>query len=128
MSIARWVLVGIVAVGCYSPKVPDGKLKCSTSGNKCPEGFFCAPDGTCWKNGHQPTTTMDMSQPPDMAKNVGGALPPHAGSSVVSGAVTAKSENYKIIMTTGAPPGGNTNAASTTFNKRGGPVGATQGK
>jgi hypothetical protein len=126
----------LLVAGCYSPNVADGKLKCSTNGNKCPDGFHCATDGFCWKNGHDPTAMPDMTQPViDMAQPVDSgadAAPPavtaHKGTSILSGGVSARSEHYQIIMSTGQAPGGNANAASSANQKKAGLVGATQGK
>jgi hypothetical protein len=42
------------AFGCgYSPNPESGKLTCSSDG-QCPQGYACAFDNTCWKNGHLP--------------------------------------------------------------------------
>jgi hypothetical protein len=128
--------------GCYSPNVPNGKLKCSTDGNKCPEGFHCATDGTCWKNGQEPGAIVDMAQLPDLSPPIGGDMaqpvnidmgpvivsPARSATSIMSGGVTAKSEHFKIIMSTGQPPGGNGVGSSTNTKKVGGLAGATQQK
>src|SRR3954452_5444344 len=93
------LLVFATMAGCYSPNVPNGQLKCSTGG-KCPDGFHCATDGTCWKNGADPVVMMmpDMTHPPviDMSQPVVpdmGPMPvvPHSATSVMSGGVTATS-------------------------------------
>jgi hypothetical protein len=138
----RFLGIGLIAlVGCYSPSVPNGDLKCS-SGGKCPEGFHCATDGKCWKNGQDPTpgdmATMsgvdagpDMAKPRDMAMMPDAALAPsvpHKGTSVMSGAVKATSQHYTIIMSTGQAPGGNGTATSPTKQLSSGVVGATQKK
>ncbi len=122
MPKARATLAFVAAValaGCFSPNVPNGKLHCSSDG-KCPSGFHCASDRTCWKNGQDPS-------PPDMSggSTVGGG---HAGAAHVVGGVSAKSENYKIVTTTGQAPGGNGKASSASFTSKGGVVGATQNK
>ena len=128
--------------GCYSPNVPNGKLKCSTGDNKCPDGFHCASDGTCWKNGQDPTANPDMLSLPDLSTPAKGDMaqpqnpdmgpvitaPAHSGTSVMSGGVTAKSEHYQIIMSTGQPPGGNGVSSSANNKQAGGLVGATQSK
>ena len=129
--------------GCYSPNIGNGQLKCS-SDNKCPDGFHCAGDKTCWKNGQEPMPSPmpDMSVLPDLATPVihdmttpspmpdllPPALPTRAGNSVMTGGVTAKSEHYKMIMSTGQPPGGNGASSSANNKKRSGTAGATQGK
>jgi hypothetical protein len=49
----RWV---ILLVGClYNPSVADGVLACA--GTQCPEGYYCAGNQHCYKNGH----TADLS-------------------------------------------------------------------
>jgi hypothetical protein len=121
LKLAVPALALLLAAGCYSANVPDGKLLCSVGDKKCPDGYHCASDGTCWHNGHDPMGVPDMA-------GTGGGLAGHKGSSVMSGAVSAKSEHYKVIMSTGQAPGGNGNASSTNFKKAGGLVGATQGK
>jgi hypothetical protein len=120
LKLAVPALAVLLAAGCYSANVPDGKLKCSADG-KCPEGFHCASDGTCWHNGRDPMGALDMSM-------TAGGPAGHAGGATLSGGVTAKSEHYKVIMSTGQPPGGAKNTSSTNFKKAGGVVGATQGK
>jgi hypothetical protein len=113
-------LVCLMLAGCYSANPADGKLKCSVGDNKCPDGYHCAADGTCWKNGHDPGAGG--------GGGTGGGLAAHKGSSVMTGGVTAQSAHYKVIMSTGQSPGGNGSAASATVKKQGGLVGATQGK
>jgi hypothetical protein len=51
-----------------------------------------------------------------------------SGNSVMSGGVTAKSEHYKITMSTGQAPGGNGAQASANNKARTGLTGATQSK
>jgi Pretoxin HINT domain len=54
-SIALAALVALAPIaGCYSPDVGNGQLECSVPDNKCPSGFHCAVDGTCWQNGQDP--------------------------------------------------------------------------
>jgi hypothetical protein len=115
MSKLLPALVCLMLAGCYSPNPASGKLKCSVGDNKCPEGYHCASDGTCWKNGQDPG-------------GGGGGLAAHRGTSVMAGGVSAQSEHYKVIMSTGQSPGGNGTASSATVKKQGGLVGATQGK
>ncbi len=135
LSISLGLLLGATA-GCYAPSIPNGKLQCSIGANKCPEGYHCASDGTCWANGKDPGgTTPDMTTggSPDLTMPGTGdmarpleVVPPHTGTAVLSGGVTAKSENFKIIMSTGQAPGGNATTKSATNKKQGGVVGATQ--
>jgi hypothetical protein len=46
--VALALLIGCAIAGCYKPNVRDGGLLCADAG-VCPEGFHCAPDGTCHK-------------------------------------------------------------------------------
>lgn len=114
MSITRiaFVLLTVALGGCYRLDVDSGQLRCSSVGNRCPSSFYCAVDGFCWKNGQQP-------QPSTPATSAG-----HAGAATVSGGVSARSDHYRIVMSTAAGPAG----ASSSFKSRGGLVAATQAK
>lgn len=52
------VLVASLA-GCYKLNVDNGQLLCSPD-SKCPKGFHCAVDNTCWMNGQDPKP-LDLS-------------------------------------------------------------------
>jgi hypothetical protein len=128
----RLLVIAALTMGCYSPNVPNGKLKCSTD-NKCPDGFHCAADGTCWKNGQDPMPSPmpdmlmpDMAQPKDGGADGGEIVKAHKGNGVMSGGVTATSEHFKVIMSTGDSPGGGAKTSSTNFKRSPGVVGATQ--
>lgn len=46
------LLCAAAAAGCLRVDVPNGALKCSSNPDRrCPEGYFCAGDNTCWKTG-----------------------------------------------------------------------------
>jgi hypothetical protein len=47
------VVLGVLALGCYQPKVVSGKLKCALSTNACPDGFSCVA-GVCVAPGSAP--------------------------------------------------------------------------
>lgn len=125
----------VAQAGCYSPSVPNGTLQCSAN-SKCPEKFHCAADNTCWADGKDPVVTPDMAgtgggdlattPSGDMAKSTIDVVSAKSGTAVLSGGVSAKSENFKLIMSTGQAPGGNANSSSPNFKKSGGIVGATQ--
>jgi hypothetical protein len=117
----RLLIIALLA-GCYNPNFAGGKLDCA-SGGKCPDGYYCAPDNKCYKNGTTPPpgTPADMSTAPTPT-----ATRNHTGSSTMSGAVTAHSANYKVIMSTGQGPGSNGTASSQNTKLRGGVIGATQ--
>ena len=139
-------LVYLFSAGCFAPSVDNGQLKCNPSGKSCPTGFHCALDNTCWKDGQDPGgPAVDMAQitpppdltmpepPPDLTmpppgSDLGIILKAHKGTSVMAGAVEAKSEHFKVIMSVGQSPGGNKTAASPGSRVKGGLVGATQGK
>lgn len=54
----------IAASGCFSPSYHNGNTRCDSDG-KCPSGYHCAVDATCWKNGQDPALDMgDMANPP----------------------------------------------------------------
>ena len=112
MSITRiaLVLVTLALGGCYRLDVGSGQLRCSPVGSRCPGGFYCADDGFCWKNGQQP----DPRTTPATAAR--------AGMATVSGGVSARSDHYRIVMSTAAGPTG----ASASYRARGGLVAATQ--
>src|SRR4051812_18109480 len=48
------------AIGCFDPHYDNGRVLCATSGAACPQGYHCASDGACWKNGQDPVSSNDM--------------------------------------------------------------------
>jgi hypothetical protein len=42
----------VLCAGCYQPLPGDGVVLCSPTGQACPDDYYCAPDGTCYRNGH----------------------------------------------------------------------------
>lgn len=73
MTSLRTGLVGVLAVllgAACNLTLSNGGLKCSTDGDKCPPGYHCAADKTCWKDGEDPTSdgggTYDLP-PGDLA-------------------------------------------------------------
>jgi hypothetical protein len=103
----RLVLIAVALSGCYKLNIESGQLRCSVPDKKCPSGFHCAADAYCWKNGEDPSVQMI---PPSSTK----------GGVIVSGGVTAQSPHYKIIMTTGQPPGGNVDSQSSSYKLKSG--------
>jgi hypothetical protein len=75
-------------------------------------------------------TGMDLANTADMSTpgTDGGTVQGHKGVSVMSGAVSARSQNFRVIMSVGQGPGGNGTGSSANTKHRGGLVGATQGK
>jgi hypothetical protein len=121
----RCLLVAVAfATGCYKLNIDNGQLRCSVPDKKCPSGFHCASDGYCWKTGQDPSPngSTDMG-PADMAQ-----IPPSAtkGGVILSGGVSAQSPHYKIIMSTGQPPGGNVDSASSSYKLKSGLPALTQ--
>jgi hypothetical protein len=56
-------MVLFLGSGCLQVQTPDGALVCSmVPGRACPHGYYCAPDNTCWHDGH-PFVQFDMSIP-----------------------------------------------------------------
>jgi hypothetical protein len=43
----------LILAGCFAPDYHNGAFLCSASG-RCPEGFHCAADQTCWRDGQDP--------------------------------------------------------------------------
>ena len=53
--ILSLLLLLLPSAACYGPDVPNGGLTCAPAGHKpCPDGFHCAFDRTCWRNGQDP--------------------------------------------------------------------------
>jgi hypothetical protein len=49
----------LAASGCLEIAPADGALHCSSVGSKCPGGYYCADDNTCWHTGTSPA--LDLS-------------------------------------------------------------------
>jgi len=66
----RALALALLLAACKSPSYSNGGLVCGASGD-CPRGLHCAVDGTCWRNGEDPTPLADpdlaMSDPVDLA-------------------------------------------------------------
>jgi hypothetical protein len=77
-------------------------------------------------DGGEPGTTMagaggDVSEPP-----VSVPLEPRSGSAVVVDGVVATSKNFRVILTLGEGPGGNTTMKSSQHRVNLGVIGSTQ--
>jgi hypothetical protein len=72
-----WLALVVAAAGCFSPRYQDGEIQCSiTAAHSCPDGYHCALNHTCFKNGTEP--------PPQHSSHVvfgagGGIIPPNGG-------------------------------------------------
>ncbi|MCG5053680.1 MAG: hypothetical protein KA712_12020 [Myxococcales bacterium] len=133
---------GIFIVSACSVDVApeNGRQACSeTATKRCADGFYCAMDGFCWREGTGPneTSTVDGSLPEDAAPVLGvaDAIPPDAfvphtfipspsGRAVVPGGVRMKSTNYRAVVTVGQAPGGNRTSRSANYQFIGGLVGS----
>ena len=50
----------ISVLGCgYGPNFESGRLRCAAEDDSCPEGYYCAGDGRCWRDGEAPGGTRD---------------------------------------------------------------------
>jgi hypothetical protein len=78
---------GALASGCFQPDYRDGNLRCAPSG-ACPEGYHCALDHTCWRDGRNPPHVVHLG--------VG------AGGGPAAGAVGA----HRATFSLGQPTGG----------------------
>ena len=74
----RALLALALLAGCFSPSYHDGGFLCSMNGNRCPEGFHCAADNACWRDGHDPTIP-DGGALPDLFTALPDARPPEGG-------------------------------------------------
>jgi len=64
---AAWgcvVAAALLASAC-APSLTNGGLTCSSDG-KCPPGFHCAANNTCWKDGEDPGGDVDLSVEGDL--------------------------------------------------------------
>jgi hypothetical protein len=52
-------VLALLFVGCFSPTYHNGNLNCTASG-ECPEGYHCAVDHTCWRNGSEPDVPASL--------------------------------------------------------------------
>ncbi len=110
LPIMMFGLVAVLGAGCEQSSTPGGADMATL---ESPADMAVAP-------------TSDMAVLLDMAMMSGAKA--RAGRSLLAGGVTAKSANYKVIMSVGQSPGGNRNAASANLKLKAGLVGATQGK
>jgi hypothetical protein len=71
-------LVGCAGVGCYKPDITDGGLRCATGvdGGVCPEGFHCAPNGTCRAGPKMVCTTASPAIQPLCTAAIGAECDP----------------------------------------------------
>ena len=72
MRALATILLGLpLFAGCYDASPLDGQLLCSID-RKCPAGFYCASDTTCYREGHVPLADLggtDAPIDPDASTN-----------------------------------------------------------
>lgn len=68
-GLRRLALLLLGVGGCLRTEPPDGALRCREEAPRCPQGFACAPDGTCWRDGRYMSVDMavEVGGPPDLA-------------------------------------------------------------
>jgi hypothetical protein len=49
----------LALAGCTQPDYTSGRMRCATTGRACPDDFYCAPDGLCWRTGTGPDLGMN---------------------------------------------------------------------
>jgi hypothetical protein len=90
-------LLGAAAGGCFSPTYRDGDLHCAVDTTvACPDGFHCAVDNRCWRDGRDPP------RPPAHLTTAGGGDPHLADG------------NYSLGLSVGQPLGGSARSAHPT--------------
>jgi hypothetical protein len=106
MSRAWLAAVVLLLAGCKSPSYRNGGLVCGPGGD-CPQGWHCALDNSCWRNGHDPTppddgdlasampldfavgpTAADLAGVTDLAPLCGWSMPPSNFDPCTAGAAT----------------------------------------
>jgi hypothetical protein len=63
-------LAALALPGCFAPNYHSGGLVCADGTQPCPEGYHCAVDHSCWKDGEDPdlwSPSADLSPPGDLA-------------------------------------------------------------
>ena len=72
----RFALLFLLATaGCLKIAPADGALHCSTVGSKCPSGYYCADDNTCWHTGSAPSLDMSVGGTDDLGDTGDGGGP-----------------------------------------------------
>jgi hypothetical protein len=63
LLVFSFVVTSSIA-GCLDAQVDDGVLLCSdVPGRACPRNYYCANNNYCYRDGHGPGTTRDLSMP-----------------------------------------------------------------
>jgi hypothetical protein len=48
------ILIMLFGSGCFAPDYHDGHLACALTPAPCPDGYHCAVDRRCWRDGRDP--------------------------------------------------------------------------
>jgi hypothetical protein len=56
--------LALLCLACWYPDPRDGVILCGPESDPCPDGYYCAPDRTCWIHPY-PDLGLD-SNPPDL--------------------------------------------------------------
>ena len=84
------VLLAVALAAC-APSPADGLLACNPTGKACPDGYYCANDGTCWRTGHAPDLSAGGDMPaPDLGYDTVDVLRAAGCSDAEIAAATAK--------------------------------------
>jgi hypothetical protein len=116
----RLMAIGaLVVAGCFSPNYSSGGLVCGEGTQPCPEGYHCALDHRCWKDGEDPdlangspgdlSTLGDMGdlapQRPDFAGFDGGHVA-KAITAACGGGVKAAGSMHSVTLSVGQKTSG----------------------
>jgi len=108
-------LAALTLAGCFSPSYHSGGVACSAGTQPCPDGYHCALDRFCWKNGEDPdlatasppddlSTVGDMVLRPDFAGFDGGHIVQAITAS--GGAVRAVGSTHSVTLSVGQKTSG----------------------
>jgi hypothetical protein len=117
------------AGGCaYSGAPANGEQECAPPGGKrCPDGYFCAANNTCWQNGTVPQLDGGPNDGPGSGGVSGTGGGSGAGGSVIGGRGGAGTGGGGGTSgTSGGGPGGSAGGAGGTGGSAGG-AGGTGG-
>lgn len=113
--------------GCFSPKYSNGSVRCQSGNHPCPDGYHCASDNTCWKDGRDPSGNdmagggddLDMGSTPDIAQPPVLTYPPAAVWTSCGGGSPAAASGTQLNFSLCPSISGGTstipNGATTTF-------------